>query len=229
MGGYDFQKLRTFGWEPYNSELTVMLRKIENPVPMYARDIRNSLIEIPVVGINVGFDLIKFDWVTPYGSGSQSDFIFHLEKQVFDWKNFDSTLTITFKNKYDGIQPYYEVLQSGSEFKLPRYAPKEGYQDRLILHEWRSPGDGSVQRNFDFVKDDLNYIFRISTSEEDGKITEAMYGKILGYIGYSAVRSPTAKISFIYYFNPDGTRNLEYDPKQNLFQDLTPREWIGIK
>ncbi len=226
---YDFIKTGILRWEPHNPELQVMLRKIENPVPMYARDIRTSPIEIPAVDKDVGFDLIEFDWVSPYGRGVHSDFIFHLDKGIIDRKNFDEKLTIFFLNSNDGIQPYYEEMQYGSDFKLPRAAPMGGYQTKLELHAWRAPDDNSVQRNFDFVKNDLNYFFRIRSQDKDGEVSQAMYGKILEPIRFSALRSPTAKIAFKYYLNPDGSKNLEYDPKRNLFEGLPPREWVGIK
>lgn len=36
-------------------------------------------------------------------------------------------------------------------------------------------------------------------------------------------------IIFKYYLNPDGTRNLEYDPNRNLFGKLPLHEWVDIK
>jgi len=222
---YDFHTLGTLGWEPKNPELTVFLRKIGNPVPMYVRDSKFSTIEIPVMNKEVGFDLEKFDWVAPYGAGVYSDFIFHVEKSVVDWKNFDETLTISFSNKDDGIQKVYENLQYGSKFKLPRYAPESGYESSLVLHEWRTPKDGRVQRNFDFVNKELSYVFR-ARSTNDGEVVNALYGKIVGKIDFSGIRSNTAKIYFRYYLNPDGTRNLEFDPRQNLFKNLPVREQV---
>ena len=79
---YDF-KGKEFGfWQPWNPIIDVVLRKKENPVPMYARDLTRTLkkLEIPIVGQDVGFDLSKFDWVTPYGIGTTPDFIFNLER-----------------------------------------------------------------------------------------------------------------------------------------------------
>jgi hypothetical protein len=214
---------------PWDQELRVVLRRIENPVPMYARDTKESIIEIPVVEKNVGFDFTKFDWVTPYGKGKNADFVFHLKRQVVDRENFDATLTILFSNKYDGIQGYKEELKDGSLFKLPRYAPEQGYQEKLVLREWRNPGDFNVKRNFDFLAKDVNYIFRVRSIEEDNKFIRAMYGKILGFIDFSAVHSKTAKIYFKYYLNPDYTRNLEFDPSRNLFLNLPPLDRVGIQ
>jgi hypothetical protein len=114
-------------------------------------------------------------------------------------------------------------------FKLPRYAPETGYEKQLVLREWRNQGEATVHRNFDFNAKDLNYIFRVRSKEEDGKVVEAMYGKIIGGLRFDPVFSDTAKIFFKYYFNPDHTRNLEFDPKRNLFDPLPPLEQVGIQ
>lgn len=207
-------------------DFIILLRKIENPVPMYARSTLRSKVEIPVIGKNVGFDLIVFDWVAPYGKGKQSDFIFHVERlPVITRKNYDATLTITFGNKYDGIQLYREKLQYGSQFKLPRSAPETGYEQNLVLHE-SFGSNAPTKYNFNFRADDLNYIFRIRSEEKNGKFERAMYGKIRSAIDFSAMRSKTAEIYLTYYLNPDYTRNLEFDPKRNLFGSLPVLERI---
>lgn len=225
-GDYQYKEKKAFGWKPWNPELKIVLRKIEDPVPMYVRDTRNTLIEIPVIGKDVGFDLIEFDWVTPFGIGKQPDLIFHLERlPVVSRKNYEATLTISFANKNDGIQPYNENLQYGSQFKLPRYAPETGYQQKLVLYE-SFGANRPTKYNFNFRENDLNYIFRVRSQEKDGKIEQAMYGKILKYVSFSAIRSKTAEIYLMYYLNPDGTLNLEFDPKRNLFDNLSDGERV---
>ena len=152
--------------------------------------------KMAVVGKDVGFDLIEFDWVAPYGKGKRSDFIFNLQRSpVESRENYEATLTITFSNKSDGMQPYRENLQYGSRFKLPRFAPEIGYSEKLILYE--SFGTGKPTKyNFNFRANDLNYMFRIRSEEKDGKVKEAMYGKIRKYISFSAIDSRTAEIYF---------------------------------
>jgi hypothetical protein len=226
---YEFIEKGPSGWKPWNPELKVVMRKIENPVPMYARDTVQSTIEIPVVEKEVGFDLVVFDWIAPYGKGSHPDFTFKLQRHVINRKDFDGTLIITFPNKFDGIQSYREDLSRGSVFKLLRFAPESGYENTLILKEWRKPNDYNVKRNFNFVDDDYNYFFRIRSEEKDGQLVKAMYGKILGPIDFTVVFSKTAKIYFKYYLNPDYNRNLEFDPKRNLFGSLPLLEQVGIQ
>lgn len=217
---FTFSKGGPFRWEPWNTELKVILRKIENPMPMYARNTMQSKLEIPVVNQNVGFDLAAYDWVIPYGMGTHADFVFNLQRlPTVSRKKYNATLTVTFSNKGDGIQIVRENLQYGSQYKLPRYAPKNGYESKLVLHEEYAP-EGPVMMNFAFRAEDLNYVFRIRSTEKEGKIESAMYGKIRGYISFTAMESKTAKIYFTYYLNPEYTRNLEFDPKRNLFGNL---------
>ncbi len=221
-GEYHFTNREGSRWLPWNSEIKLLLRKIEKPVPMYARNTQMSGLEVPVIGKEVGFDLAEYDWVSPHGKGKHSDFIFKVEKQFVNDFDFDSTLTITFSNKHDGIQLVKENRKHGSMFKLPRFAPKTGYHSKLIRKTKRSPGK-SLESDF---ADDNNYIFRVRSEEKDGKLVRAMYGKIQGDIQVEPRGRKTATVLFTYYLNPDYTRNLEYGP--NLFKNLKDTERVRI-
>lgn len=215
---YTFTKVNTFRWIPWNPELTVVLRKIKNPVPMYAR---RAKIKIPVVGKDVGFDLIKYDWVTPYGKGIHSDFIFNLSRNFTAWDEQDCELNIKVSNKYDGIQLDEEDRKYGSVFKLKRYAPDSNYKN--IIHLFIHAHNGIWKSN---VKETDNYYFRIRCTEKNEKFIQAMYGKIVGELDFSPINTKTAIIVFDYYLNPDYSQNLEFDPKRNLFVNLSEFEQI---
>lgn len=214
---YVFTASGTHGWEPRMQEMIILLRKIENPVPMYSR---RAEIKIPVIGKEVGFDLIKYDWVTPYGSGQHTDFIFYLEKRFSSKKDYEGKLLIKFKNNNDGIVKISENLSNGSQFKLPRYAAEE-FMPTLDMQTSQNQ-QGKWVRGYD-EKD--NYIFRVRSEVKDGKLVRAMYGKIRGPIQIEPRIEPT-EIYFKYYLNPDYTRNLEFDPKRNLFTDLSNLEQV---
>jgi len=217
---YDFKDIGAFGWKPWNPELKIVMRKIKNPLPMYAKKIDG---EIPVIEERVGFDLIKGDWVVPYGQGVNSDLIFFLEKDVKSKNDMKSSLEIKFVNKYDGFILVKENRQYGSEFKLLRNAPNDGYVNSLILTVLREPGKW-FEESF---KEDDNYIIRVrSEIDGEGNFKKGMYGKIIGPIKFAPLRSKTAAIEFKYYLNPDFTRNLEFDPKRNLFGNLPDLERV---
>jgi hypothetical protein len=215
VGNYSFKDNHLLKWEPWNPEVSIILRKIENPVSMYAMSSISYGIEMPVAGKDVGFDLIKFDWVKPYGQGVVPDFIFNITVIENSNIDFEYRLTLSFSNKFDGIQAVEEQKKNNSLFLLPRFAPLDGYTKSISV---LSTGvkRGSVMS----WKDTRHYIFRIRSEEENGKFKRAMYGKIISDIEISnpSKRGKLPGIEFKYYLNPDYTTNLEYDPEENLFK-----------
>ncbi len=226
FGQFEYKEIKDGNWEPRNPELIVVLRKIVNPVPMYARDTTKSDLEIPVIGKEIGFDLVEYDWIAPYGKGKHADLIFKIDKRFANNYDFDTTLTITFLNKFDGIQLFKEDRRkNGSEFKLLRTAPEKGYQHKLVRNI-RSSSDKRIEND---CSDDDNYFFRIRSKVLNGKLVQAMYGKIQGGICPEPRNSKSARILFAYFLNPDYTRNLEYRPGENLFKDLPSTERVGLE
>lgn len=218
---YQSDKYESGKWQPWNPEIKVVMRKIEKPVPMYARDLHNISpgIMIPVSNKDVGFDLIEFDWVSPYGKGKQADLLFYLKSNYKNKDDFDATLTITFPNKFDGIQVIKDTRKGGSMFKLPRYAPEGGYQ-KSLARKISSHDLGAPQSDF---SNDNNYIFRVRSEEKDGTLLRAMYGKIQGDIEFHP-RRQGALLFFKYFLNPDYSQNLEYG--DNLFKNLKSTEQV---
>lgn len=195
-------------WEPWNPAINLVLRRRRNPVPMYAQ--YTDYILVPVFDQAVGYDLEKGDWVTPHGKGLVSDFVFkfHVERRSFS--DYECSFILTFSNAHDGIQEYYFPPKEASYYKWPFEAPVDGYIPSLERHMAAKPHSSFVSNE----KDGVNYIFRVRSKDDArGNIVDARYGKIRGELSLS----PTGKISFSSYFNPDGTRNLEFDPNRNLF------------
>lgn len=219
---YPFNKKKNGKWLPWNPVISIVMRKIQNPVPMYACQLRT--ITLPDANKKIGFDLIEYDWVQPYGKGKHADFIFSLEGKYNNEYEYNNTLTLTFTNKFDGIQLVTESIKFGSQFKLLRYAPETGYKNILTRFESRTPG----QPHKSDSKEDKNYIFRIRSEVKNGKLLRAMYGKLKGDINFGVDRTRKISITFTSYLNPDYSRNLEFDPKQNLYRDLKSFEYVGI-
>jgi len=216
-GEYRFKNEVAKKWQPWNPELKLVLRKIENPIPMYARQFSKVL---PATDKDIGCDLIANDWVKPYGEGTHSDIVFRLKKRYVNDNDYNADLTIKFTGKGDGFITYDLNMYNGSEFKLPRYAPSEGYLKQFERHTFRKPGS-TIQ---DDRNDNAGYVIRVRSSSP----STVMYGKIQDDIQISAGGKGTASIGFTYYLNPDHTRNLEFDPKRNLFTDLKSFEQVGL-
>jgi len=214
---YKFKQKDYGSWTPNNPEVTIKLRKIENPSPMYARF---SDLELPGLNKEIGFDLLEYDWIRPYGRGNIPDILFKATRKWVSDLEFEGHLTIKFPGMFNGIQKIKEDRSSGSELKLPRYAPNDEYNREVNKHIMAFPG-----RGFDYdYQDDNNYIFRIRTESTNGKMIKAMHGKIHGDIGFGLKGTKTATIIFTYYLNPDYSTNLEFDPKKNLFTGLKSLE-----
>lgn len=222
-GRYLFKEKKGSQWEPWNPTVELVLKPILKPIPMVARKV--EMLRIPVVGQPVGFDLMVSDWVAPHGKGSVSDLIFTLQKTFVDVeKPFEASLTITFANEGDGIQPTIAAQHVGSELRLPRYAPEEGYESKLVKSTSRAAVNQMI---VPANKEDLNYFFRVRTRMEDKKIVSTNYGKIDRDIDFDIINSDTALLFFTYYLNPTpNDRNMEFDPKSNLLKGLKDAETV---
>jgi len=229
-------------WEPWNPMVEVVLQKKGVQVPMYARKIYEN--KIPVEGKPVGFDLMVGDWVAPYGNGQTTDFIFQLDvapmRWITNWYGMtprpfaleNRKLVISFPNDGDGIQP---AISSGHGLRLPRLAPADGYESILAKHRYDEitgidNRTTKVRHNTDFQKD-ANYFFRVrSKKNAQGNIVSSLYGKIYGELnlGSGSGVSVGSKLTFTYYLNPEpNSRNMEFDPKQNLFKNLPLLERVS--
>lgn len=216
-------------WEPWNQQFEITLRKIENPIPMYAKTPHGMFM--PALNIPVGYDLEKGDWLPPYGKGETSDFVIHASCEFGEalpskTQAYDATVTITFSNDGDGVVDYVETHQEESVFHLPRHAPESGYTNMWTLRQFRNKEKSSfatTRRN-----EGLNQFFRVRTKKDkDGNIISAHYGKIPGGLWF-AVASGKVWPMIKYYFNPNpNDRNMEFDPNQNLFTNLTLTERVN--
>jgi hypothetical protein len=220
-------------WQPWNPVITLVLQRVLNPIPMYAKRVEfYGKMKIPAEGKPLGYDLVKGDWVAPFGTGSESDFILLLqrapEREVMSYwgtaprpyKLYDVTLRVTFSNGDDGIQSAYTATCQGSALKLSREAPENGYQTNLVKRTFRKEGGADHSD----VHGDANYFFRVRTKKgENGKIVSALYGKIQGDVDVDR----HGQVRFTYYLNPTpNDRNLEFDPKRNLFTHLKSTEQV---
>jgi hypothetical protein len=212
MGRYDFWKRALDRWQPWNPIIEVVLKKIVNPVPMYAKRVQ---IELPAADKVFGFDLVEADWVAPHGKGQKADFLFKLSRRYANPRDYEATLELRFSTPSDGIQSIFGQAD-GSLLRLPRHAPESGYEPLWLRTDSYA---NRVQRN-----PAQNYYYRVRSVEKDGQIERAMYGKIHNEIRFHVIDSKTAFVVFTYYLNPDGTRNVEFNAKRNLSKSLKTSE-----
>ncbi len=218
--GDEYRKARATGrWEPWNPKLEIVLKKIGNPIPLYAKRVK---MKLPAIGEMIGFDLEKADWVAPHGEGTSVDLQIALSRR-FEEGAVDPyyvRLEVFFPGEWNGIQEYYAHRKKGSLLRLLRHAPNDGYENRLVIEY---PGPNVKIKH-------TNYFYRVrSETDGTGKERRAIYGKTLGnfYFGFTDRAVSKGLIEFAYYLNPEyNNRNLEFDPLKNLFTDLDPGEGL---
>jgi hypothetical protein len=202
--GYGIAQLNDSDPAKWNPQITLLLKKIIRPVPMYAKWVN---LGMPVFDKPAGFDLMKGDWIPPYGKGAETDIIFtaHREKRSDD--DSDYKLVVGFPNKGDGIQELIpSEFENTSALRSPYEAPADGYQPEWVQTITRRPSQ-PIQSNRD---ENRRYIFRVRTIlDTDGTVKSALYGKINGDF-----------LQFRYYLNPTpNDRDIEFDPSRNLFSE----------
>ena len=223
FSGVDGYVIKDGKWQPWNPTLAVVLRKKINPIPMYAKKVETH---IPATNTLFGYDLMKGDWAAPYGKGEQEDLLFNVtKKRVTTWSDFDGELSLTFSNKKDGTYKYKSKIGSDSKFSWDYNAPTNGYIDYLnIKVGYVHPAKGYYETN-----ETAKCYFRIRTvTNRLGEITSAYYGKMPAKVEFDVRDTETAWLRFTYYLNPTpNDRNLEFNPKANLFKNLTSSEEVS--
>ena len=198
---------------PANTNFTVVLKRIIDPVPMTYKNIRTH---IPRNDEPVGFDLAIGDWVVPSGKGTQADIYFTGTLRFESRQDFDVKVSVDFVDPFCGIQDFYnpksmDKNKIGSELIPPYTAPDFEYRKMLSLWSISSPKPKRLQQH---LKADRNYIFRtrVITNEKD-EIIKANYGWVVGDFIIDPSQNNKIFLSFRYYYNPDPkSRSLE--PKE---------------
>jgi hypothetical protein len=210
-------------WLPWDMQTQIIMRRLASPVALFAKQVR---VEVPVLDRPCGYDLEKGDWVVPFGKGTNPDLVFTVHRDYKDRFNFAVEGRLGFSHPLDGLLPMSAPsFARASAFLWERLAPTDGYTAPHIM--WfrnHDPRDGlAPEISFDLTDRYRGYFFRIRTVEQNGQIIAANYGKITGDIVIDPRESNTCFISFTYYFNPKSLeRNLEWDPKRNLLQGVSP-------
>ena len=220
--------------EPWNYVVKLPVRKKENPVPMFGANVnpreerglkRSEKLNFPS---EVGFDMAVGDFVAPHGTGKVVDLVFEICPKE---KKEDYGVRVSFPNKGDGIlllepndpknclppvngRPVFNYIY---EFKGPRMAPERGYVNEVNWDELKA-GELLNKGTF-YYTEDLNgfHVFRVrSRFDESGNLVGGCYGKFTKNFWVALNQGEFYRLRFSYLYNPDGTRNLEFDPERNL-------------
>lgn len=228
-------------WLPLLVERTLILRKIGNPVPLFG--VENMETEMPKIG-TAGFDLEKRDWVAPHGNGIISDLVFTLTRQGDETRG-EATLRMSFSHPGDGFVPINQLNPGGSRLRFPREAPDAGYETTWREWHWKWVHGETDEESREWEKllqeyrkqrakvdPPVGYFLRLRTVlDKNGEVISARYARLVcdpkryerrggDFEWEPDYHTKTTMMKLTYYFNPTGSRNLEFDLKKNLFKDL---------
>lgn len=209
-------------WHPWCPDLEIVIHRIRTPIALHVREVD---LPFPDNGDSVGYDLLKGDWVRPYGEGLESDFVFRRESLSAGEEVLDALL-IGFSREEDGFCPVQYPSPPPWVFRwrdmvLPE-APLTGYRTKALLavEEQRTYPD-----NTPFHCPNLYGVyFRIRTMlAPDGELREALYGKIYKGFELHWYRG-IPHVRFSYYLNPSpNSRNLDFN-QQDDYRGTPARE-----
>jgi hypothetical protein len=217
---------------------SIILRRRINPIPLFAKrsydPVSGRTLTVPSQDSWIGYDFEAGDWVSPHGKGKTADILFLFKNTFKGWKyseremadsrrtnralseaefrlyygKWEGDLEISFPGEQEGLYEESERFLSYSQMKMPHEAPPIGYQAKLRC----SANSFSPSKS----RGDVGFFLRTRVKQNaKGEIVSANFTKIIGDFHFSP---ETGAIQFLYYFNPvPNDRNLEFDPKKNLF------------
>lgn len=233
---YKFERSRLGRWLPWNPTVEVLLKKINDPIPMYTNYVE---LMFPSGEEARGFDLFKSDWIAPHGEGQQADILFRAVKEPAEGSGaWDYELEISFLNEGDGFIPFRRGENDYSLLISDQLAPESGYDlknktmlnKRLYVPDERFP---VPQETYDRAQ---HYYLRVRTRlDPQGNVLSTHYGKIYCDFYFGPTRPGRtgilndAYLRFQYYLNPEpNDRRMEIEPGKNLIdRDASPHTRAG--
>ena len=221
-------------------EELLRLDRIGNTIPLFVKHVKLKDREHGLGGFDgtnsvIRFDMVKGDWLLPYGNGEVADVEFHSTMQIkgrgwymfepgkYDWVYFYQVNTIAkCPNPSDGFGVVEPREDAGIKVRM--------FDNETLRNSLPLMGIGRNQKferngkdwNCQNYREDFRdrcLVFRIrSKFDNKGKLVEAYYGKIYGdFTLYGYYDVGLHYIEFLYYLNPTPLdRNLEWDMKNNL-------------
>jgi hypothetical protein len=221
-----------------NIEKIFILPRVIKPTALHALDYEMRSGQQPPLflaqGKWLGYDLEVGDWIQPYGKGNTVDLQFRFKTSFNGWKfsekdmansrrinsdlsedeirfyygRWDGNLELSFPGEKEGLCEEMKHFLAYSKMKLPHLAPLDGYRSKW-LYTANTYAPSTARENVGFF---LRTRVRL---DDKGDIISANYTKVIGDFHFSPANG---SIRFRYYFNPiPNDRNLEFDPKRNLF------------
>ena len=199
-------------WQPYGMEHKVVLKRIRNPIPMYAKSPRDRCYFLEL-NKAYGFDAMIMDWVQPMGLGKHVDILVEYRGEgLKDLGYREGELVLSWVDPECG---FYPVNYDGSEFKSPYHAQTNQSLTTSITLFNRRDSTGI------FTNIEKCLVFRIRPRfSRDGTLLGSFYGKIYGSVRFSYShpgKQDKAGFGINIYTNPtENDTNLEFLPYHSL-------------
>jgi hypothetical protein len=220
--GYYETKKRVIVRNNPSQGVSLLLRKIRNPIGMYAKRV---VLEIPERGREYEFDFFKGDLVGQGYSGRRADITVRFDRDLVDIDTFTQTMTMRFVEPADGVaRAVPEVEWKYSEYKSGYLAPLGGYNDTLVIV------NAAKQRKVSKQNVNIPFYLRIrSRTDSTGKLESAYYCKVWPGVKLLGVVAEKPLLEMVYYCNPtENDRNVEFDIHKNLFGKLSADERVQV-
>ena len=242
--GHTYSEKNLLGvWQPDNLVATIRLQRVERPIPLMVKSVEWRNRESGLRGLQgtnavMRFDMMRGDWLPPYGKGEIADVTIASKVTVtgtgksrkpypeFGWETmnfYELRGEVAFSGS-DGISERAVKPADGLKIRCVREDPAGRRVARVsgVRQVFERKGGDWYADGFSDKNTDRAYAFRIrSRRNENGELVEAYYGKIYGDFEFEGNdRSGLVSVKFLYYLNPTPLdRNLEWDMRNNLCPD----------
>lgn len=177
---------------------------------MYVKPDRRGILP-PKLGTDIGYDLKRGDFVTPFGEGVVSDFTVRYDYKAGKAASlyYYAKATLTFTNKLDGVYRVNKDLYS--ELASSYHANTNAEYHKSIVLSYDRISEGNP---IDLQLGESEYLVMRTRSEVNhkGQLESAHYSKL-----YGPIRVGAGGLYMGYYFNDEvNNTNIEADTSVNL-------------
>lgn len=197
-------------WQPYGEQLTVILRKKKNQIPLITNFFDSDYKYSETLNEWIGFDLKENDYVEPHGKGKIADFEVFLEWDG-KWRQGEFSgmrMKIRFVEPYSGF--YVCKSNMNSSFGWSYLAEPAKISLKYVEYYKKVLADGEIERNL-FDKKTYWVIRSRCIVNEKGELISANYSSIFS-LEFSRSQNQAMGIHLLRIFNPTPNEiNLEPD------------------
>lgn len=204
---------------------TEVLWKKCNPLPMFAHGVecKGDVHKVPNVNGRFGFDMMKYDWLPPWGKGEIADFNFvrrfgeKVDDGVWGWLEFSEKCGM-YTGKQTGSVCFPSTYQANTNANYVSRIP-------FVFDHLDNGVSGFAYK--DIVKTGEYGVMRTRVEcDAHGNIVKANYSKVLGPFYFGDWSGEWVIITRSAVFNPRvNDPNLEFDMERNFASPKTDVRW----